>query len=45
MTTKIDSNLSSCKVEALYVPRVIFDIKPKVVNDVEPSQDIRSALA
>jgi hypothetical protein len=45
MATNIEANISSCKVEPFYAPRARTDTKPKVVNNVEPTQDISGALA
>jgi hypothetical protein len=39
MTKKIEANISSCKVETFCAPKSKVDTKPKIVHNVEPTQD------
>jgi hypothetical protein len=41
---RIEANLSSSKVKPFYTPRYKVDVKPKVIHNVETTQDISFSL-
>jgi len=45
MSTNIEDNLSSCNVNPFYTPRARTNTKPKILKNIEPTQDISGALA
>jgi hypothetical protein len=45
ISTRIEDNLLSSKVEPFSAPRIIMDTKPKIVHNAEPASDISVSLA
>jgi hypothetical protein len=44
VATRVEDNLSSSRVEPFSALRVIMDVKPNIVNNVEPTSDISAIL-
>jgi hypothetical protein len=45
MVAKIEANLSSCRLDPFYAPRAKVDPKPKILHNVEPTQDTNTPWA